>query len=106
MPCSPRRAAATSSRCTSATPPSPPPPRGLAPSSPPRPVEVPFTAPLYADPALHRLDAGALFEAALTPRTKAVYLISPNNPDGKVLTRAQLESVARFAVEHDLWVIS
>jgi aspartate/methionine/tyrosine aminotransferase len=68
-----------------------------------RPVEVPFTARLYADPSL---DAGALFEAALTPRTKALYLITPNNPDGKVLTRAQLESVARVAEEHDLWVIS
>lgn len=68
-----------------------------------RPVEVPFTSRLYADPSL---DAGALFEAALTPRTKALYLISPNNPDGKVLTRAQLTSVARFACEHDLWVFS
>jgi aspartate/methionine/tyrosine aminotransferase len=68
-----------------------------------RPVEVPFTSRLYDDPSL---DAGSLFEAALTPRTKALYLISPNNPDGKVLTPAQLASVARVAVEHDLWVIS
>jgi aspartate/methionine/tyrosine aminotransferase len=66
-------------------------------------VEVPFSARLFADPSQ---DAGALFEAALTPKTKAIYIINPNNPDGKVLTRAQAESVARFAIQHDLWVIA
>ena len=68
-----------------------------------RPVEVPFTSRLYADPSL---DAGSLFAAQLTTRTKALYFITPNNPDGKVLTRAQLESVASFALEHDLWVFA
>jgi arginine:pyruvate transaminase len=68
-----------------------------------RPVEAPFTSRLYADPSL---DAGALFGAGLTTRTKALYLITPNNPDGKVLSRGQLESVARFAIENDLWVFS
>ncbi|MGO8998221.1 MAG: pyridoxal phosphate-dependent aminotransferase [Polyangiaceae bacterium] len=68
-----------------------------------RPVEVPFTSRLYADPSL---DAGALFAPALTTRTKALYLITPNNPDGKVLSRAQLESVASFAIENDLWVFA
>ena len=67
------------------------------------PVEVPFSSRLYADPSL---DAGALFAAALTTRTKALYLITPNNPDGKVLSRAQLASVAAFAIEHDLWVFA
>jgi aspartate/methionine/tyrosine aminotransferase len=66
-------------------------------------VEVPFSARLYADEAQ---DAGALFEAALTPSTKAIYVINPNNPDGFVMTRAQCDSVARFAIQHDLWVIS
>jgi aspartate/methionine/tyrosine aminotransferase len=67
------------------------------------PVEVPLTQRLYADPSL---DAGALFAAALTPRTKALYLISPNNPDGKVLSPRDLESIAAVAREHDLWVLS
>ena len=44
--------------------------------------------------------------AALTPVTKGIYLNSPNNPTGVVLTRAQLEVVARVAIERDLWVIS
>ena len=68
-----------------------------------RPIEVPLTTRLAADPSL---DAGALLESAATERTRAVYLITPNNPDGKVLTRADLEAVARFAIARDLWVIA
>jgi aspartate/methionine/tyrosine aminotransferase len=67
------------------------------------PVEVPFTTRLAADPTLN---AGALLREALTPRTKALYFITPNNPDGKVLSREQLTSIAALAVEHDLWVFA
>jgi len=71
------------------------------------PVEVPLTQRLYAEgDSTASLDAGALFAAAITPRTKAIYVISPNNPDGKVLPRAQLERIAAVAREHDLWVFS
>jgi aspartate/methionine/tyrosine aminotransferase len=68
-----------------------------------RSVEVPFTSRLYDDPTL---DAGALLEAALTPKTRAVYLISPNNPDGKVLSAQHLAEIVRFAETHDLWIFS
>jgi aspartate/methionine/tyrosine aminotransferase len=68
------------------------------------PVDVALTQRLYD--AHDALDAGAVFAAAIGPRTKAIYLISPNNPDGKVLTKAQLESIAAVAREHDLWVFS
>jgi aspartate/methionine/tyrosine aminotransferase len=44
--------------------------------------------------------------AAITPRTRAIYVNSPNNPTGGVLTRADLEVVAGLARERDLWVIS
>jgi aspartate/methionine/tyrosine aminotransferase len=44
--------------------------------------------------------------AALTPATKGLYFNSPNNPTGVVLTRAQLQVIARVAIERDLWVIS
>ncbi|MGO9838077.1 MAG: pyridoxal phosphate-dependent aminotransferase [Polyangiaceae bacterium] len=67
------------------------------------PVEVPLTSRLYADPAL---DPGALLETALSPRTRAIYITTPNNPDGKVLSKAQLTRVARVAIERNLWVIS
>jgi aspartate aminotransferase len=42
----------------------------------------------------------------VTPRTRAIYLNSPNNPTGGVLTRADLERVAGLARERNLWVIS
>jgi len=67
------------------------------------PVEVPLTQRLYAEPGL---DAGASFAERVGPRTKALYLISPNNPDGKILSRSDLESIAAVARQHDLWVFS
>jgi aspartate/methionine/tyrosine aminotransferase len=66
-------------------------------------VEVPLTSALYDDESL---DAGELMARAATPATRALYVISPNNPDGKVLSRRHSEELARFAVERDLWVFS
>lgn len=43
---------------------------------------------------------------ALSPKTKAILINSPNNPSGAVLTRKDLEAIAAFAIENDLWVIS
>jgi aspartate aminotransferase len=45
-------------------------------------------------------------ESKITPRTKVLYLNSPNNPSGGVLTRADLERLAAIAATHNLWVIS
>ena len=45
-------------------------------------------------------------EAAITPKTRVLYINSPSNPTGGVLTRAYLERLAAIAVKHDLWVIS
>jgi aspartate/methionine/tyrosine aminotransferase len=67
------------------------------------PVEVPLTQRLYEDAAL---DVAAALTAKITPRTKAIYFISPNNPDGKVLGRRELEAIAAVAKEHDLWVFA
>lgn len=46
------------------------------------------------------------FERAITPRTKAIVLTSPSNPTGMIYTKKELESIAKVAIEHDLWVIS
>jgi aspartate/methionine/tyrosine aminotransferase len=67
------------------------------------PIEVPLTTRLSAEPSL---DAAAVLEDALTPRTRALYLITPNNPDGKVLSAEQLAGIARLAIARDLWVIA
>jgi len=44
--------------------------------------------------------------AAISPRTKAILLAYPNNPTGATLSRDEVVAVARFAVEHDLYLIS
>jgi aspartate aminotransferase len=45
-------------------------------------------------------------EQAITPKTRILYLNSPNNPSGGVLTRADLERLAQIARERNLWVVS
>ena len=45
-------------------------------------------------------------EAAITPRTKAVFLGYPNNPTGAVLDRAELEAIASVVERHDLLVVT
>ncbi len=42
----------------------------------------------------------------VTNKTRAIYVNSPNNPTGGVLTRANMEAIAELARERDLWVIS
>ena len=44
--------------------------------------------------------------AAVTERTKAILLNSPNNPTGAVWTREQLLAVGQLAVEKDIYLIS
>lgn len=54
-------------------------------------------------------DAQALIDrarAALTPRTVALYVNTPNNPTGRVLSRPWMEALAAFARANDLWLIS
>ena len=45
-------------------------------------------------------------ESKITAKTRVLYLNSPNNPSGGVLTRTDLERIAAIARAHDLWVIS
>ena len=42
----------------------------------------------------------------ITPATKALYINSPHNPTGGVLTRADVVGIAALAREHRLWLIS
>ena len=52
-----------------------------------------------------RLDADAL-EAAVTERARVILLNTPHNPTGTVLTRDELDAVARVAIERDLVVVT
>ena len=66
------------------------------------PVEVPFFDRLD-DPAF---DPERALEAAVTERTTALYINTPHNPTGRVLSRDVLDAMARVAARHDLWVLS
>ncbi len=45
-------------------------------------------------------------EAARTPGTKALLMVSPSNPTGAVYPPDQLEAVGRWALEKGLWVVT
>ena len=65
---------------------------------------VPVAVPLHESLGWRwNLDA---LERAITPKTRAIYLNSPNNPTGGMLTRADLERIAAIATERNLWVFS
>jgi aspartate/methionine/tyrosine aminotransferase len=59
------------------------------------PVEVP-----------HGPNLGDLLERAVTARTSAIYVATPNNPDGVMLTADEVAQVAQVAEQHDLWILS
>jgi aminotransferase len=65
---------------------------------------VPVALPT-SDATAFRVTADQI-EAAITPRTKAIFLGYPNNPTGAVLDRDDLEAIATVAERHDLLVIS
>jgi arginine:pyruvate transaminase len=48
----------------------------------------------------------ATIEAAITPRTRAILINTPNNPTGAVYTQETLEGIADVCRRHDLWLIS
>lgn len=66
---------------------------------------VPRLAPFRFEPGgPWRLDRAAL-AAAVTPRTRAMLLMSPSMPSGGVLDAGDWALVAELCVRHDLWLI-
>src|SRR5688500_17786408 len=45
-------------------------------------------------------------ESTITPRTKAIYINSPHNPTGGVLTGPDIERIAAIAEKHNVWIVS
>jgi aspartate aminotransferase len=45
-------------------------------------------------------------ESKITSRTKAIWINSPHNPTGAVLSRADIEAIAGIVRERNLWLIS
>jgi len=65
---------------------------------------VPVTIPLQEKNEF-KLTAQELLDA-VTEKTKVLVLAFPNNPTGAVMTREDLEPIAKICLEHDLYVIS
>ena len=53
----------------------------------------------------HQLNCEAI-ERAVTPRTKAILINSPNNPSGAVYPMANLQKIARLADDHNLLIVA
>lgn len=65
-----------------------------------RPVDVPL------DPRDDFTISADQLSSAVTPRTRAILLNSPNNPTGRMLTAAEADAVARVADRYDLSVLA
>ena len=44
--------------------------------------------------------------ARVTPATRVLFLNTPHNPTGAVLTREDVQALGRIARQHDLWILS
>ena len=44
--------------------------------------------------------------ARITPRTRVLFLNTPHNPTGAVLTRQDVRALGAVARAHDLWIVS
>jgi aspartate/methionine/tyrosine aminotransferase len=65
---------------------------------------VPKLVPMTALDGTWRLDSDAL-EAAITPRTQAIFLQNPSFPSGYRLNDQEWQVITRLCVERDLWLI-
>jgi aspartate/methionine/tyrosine aminotransferase len=65
---------------------------------------VPILVPFGWDGRAWRLDLEAL-RLAVTPRTKAMFLMSPSMPSGAVLSHAEWDVVAALCRDADLWLV-
>lgn len=69
-------------------------------------VELCGATPVFVDTRddEYRLRA-ARIKQALTPKTKAIIINSPNNPTGTLYEAAELEKIAGLALERGLWIV-
>ncbi len=72
--------------------------RGIVQTARGVPVDVPF----YGRAG----EVDALLSPYLSTRTAAVYVNTPNNPTGRVLSEKTLDEIVAFARRHDLWILS
>jgi aspartate aminotransferase len=71
----------------------------------PEQVKLAGGRPVFVDTCNHQLDCEQI-KRALTPKTRAILINSPNNPTGAVYPAEVLTRIAEIALEQDLYLIS
>jgi N-succinyldiaminopimelate aminotransferase len=66
---------------------------------------VPVQVPFYTRLDEPGFDPEAALESAVTDRTVALYINTPNNPSGVALSDATVDAMLRVAKRHGLWVL-
>ena len=67
---------------------------------------------IVVKPILSYIDNGfalppiAEFEKLITPKTKAIFICSPNNPTGYLYSKAELEDLKKLVLKYDLYLFS
>ena len=65
---------------------------------------VPVEVPTYEENEF-RINTDDL-KKYVSEKTRAIFINTPNNPTGTVLTKKDLEEIADFAIEHDLMILA
>jgi len=71
----------------------------------PEQVKLAGGCPVFVDTCNHQLDCEKI-KRAITPKTRAILINSPNNPTGAVYPAEDLARIAEIALEQDLYLIS
>jgi aspartate aminotransferase len=71
----------------------------------PQQVKLAGGRPVFVGTQNHQLDCENI-ERAVTPKTRAILINSPNNPTGAVYPAEDLAGIAKIALEHNLYLIS
>jgi aspartate aminotransferase len=71
----------------------------------PQQVKLAGGRPVFVDTCNHQLDCEKI-ERAVTPKTRAILINSPNNPTGAVYPAEDLAGIAKIALARDLYLIS
>lgn len=64
-----------------------------------------FSHPLVNEQGRYKMNLGRLAET-LPDNAKVVFFCSPHNPGGTVWTKEEIEELANFCIEHDLYLVS
>lgn len=73
----------------------------------PEPIRLAQAKPVIVQTGLEtgfRVTVDAL-EKARTANTKALIFVSPSNPTGAIYPKEEIEAIAAWAYEHDIWVV-